>query len=312
MLGGFLAYHIISLVIGGVAISAMFILYLKSKSPKLPPLLLANLLLLLFVAALSYELYCGLIGLKTPFRGVVHEGEQFICLGLCVLLPRISRPPILSGFPKHVERGFAIASGLIAIAFGAFFLFPFPLTVYTGMYALIYADLSLALLYFSLSSMIFRRRTPPSTAIHHYNHALTILRGLTIALLPALFVVDFIGWMIPALAAIIPEDLSILPAFYVVMSLIMLVGSINEILEPVPPPEMPLLDETLLRRFNLSRREAEIMLLALQFLSYKEIGEELFISVGTVRTHLIHIYQKTGARNRLELSRIVHHGTASR
>jgi DNA-binding CsgD family transcriptional regulator len=117
--------------------------------------------------------------------------------------------------------------------------------------------------------------------------------------------------MIPALAARIPEDLSLLPAFYVLMSLITLVGSIKEILEP-PPPEPTLFDETLLRRFDLSKREAEILPLALEFLSYKEIGEKLFISVGTVRTHLIHIYQKTEARNRLDLLRIVHHELASR
>jgi DNA-binding CsgD family transcriptional regulator len=312
MLGSFLAYHIISIVIGGAAISSVFILYLKSKNAGLLPFLLANLLLLLFVAGLSYELYCELIGLKISLsRKVVHEAEQFICLGLCVLLPRVGRPPILGGFSERVEGAFAIASGLIALAFGAYFLFPFGATVYLGLYALIYVDLVLAIAYFALTAIIFRRRSPPSTAMRHYNSALTILRGLTIACLPALFVVDFFGWMIPALKALIPKDLSLLPAFYVVMSLIMVVGSINEILEPPPPERIPF-DETLLRRFDLSKREAEILPLALEFLSYKEIGERLFISVGTVRTHLIHIYQKTGARNRLDLLRIVHRGIPSR
>jgi len=308
MLGAFFVYHIISVVVGGATIAVVLILYLKSKNPKLPPLLVANLLLFLFVAALSYELYCDLLALNILARQVVHEAEQFICLGLCVLLPRVGRPPILGGFPKRAERDFAIASGLIALAFGAFFLFPFNWSVYVGMYGLIYADLSLALLYFACISIIFRRRSPPSSSMRHYTLALTILRGLTLVLFPGLLVVDFFGWMIPALDSLIPEDLSLLPAFYVLMSCIMLVGSIKEILEPEPVSEGVELDENLLRAYDLSRREAEVLPLVLQFLSYKEIGEQLFISVGTVRTHLIHIYQKTGVHNRLELLRIVHPG----
>jgi ATP/maltotriose-dependent transcriptional regulator MalT len=71
--------------------------------------------------------------------------------------------------------------------------------------------------------------------------------------------------------------------------------SIKEILEPEPVSEGVELDENLLCAYDLSRREAEVLPLVLQFLSYKEIGERLFISVGTVRTRLIHIYQKAGS-----------------
>jgi len=92
------------------------------------------------------------------------------------------------------------------------------------------------------------------------------------------------------------------------MSLIMLVGSIKEILEPEPLPELLKPDAAMIEKYDLSRRETEVLPLVLQFLTYKEIGGQLFISSGTVRTHLVHIYQKTGARNRLELSRIIQGG----
>jgi len=45
--------------------------------------------------------------------------------------------------------------------------------------------------------------------------------------------------------------------------------------------------------------------LVLRNLSYREIADRLYISPGTVRTHIIHIYQKTGVSARLELSRLV-------
>jgi LuxR family maltose regulon positive regulatory protein len=35
-------------------------------------------------------------------------------------------------------------------------------------------------------------------------------------------------------------------------------------------------------------------------LSYREIGDELFISMQTVKSHTARIYDKLGARNRLE------------
>lgn len=311
MLGAFFVYHLIAIVVGGATFAAVLILYLKSRNPRLLPLLIANLLLLIFVAALSYELYCDLLGLNVLARNIVHEAEQFIGLGLCVVIPRVGRPPIPGGFPRRAERDFAIASGLIALAFGAFFLFPFNNPVYLGMYGLIYADLSLALLYFVCISIIFRRLSSPSPAMRHYDLALTILRAITLALLPGLFIIDFFGWMIPIRAFRIPEGLSLLPAFTILMSFIMLVGSIKEILEPKAASEGVELDENLLRAFHFSKREAEVLPLVLQFLSYKEIGERLFISVGTVRTHLIHIYQKTGAHNRLELLRIIHPSMAT-
>jgi DNA-binding CsgD family transcriptional regulator len=60
---------------------------------------------------------------------------------------------------------------------------------------------------------------------------------------------------------------------------------------------------------TFSRREAEITALATTGLSCAEIGERLFVSVNTVKTHLQHVYDKAGVRNRVQLERyIVHRG----
>ena len=52
----------------------------------------------------------------------------------------------------------------------------------------------------------------------------------------------------------------------------------------------------------LSAREREVMLLAAEGLSNKEIAEQLEISNGTVKVHLQHIYCKLGIRNRTSLA----------
>ncbi len=50
----------------------------------------------------------------------------------------------------------------------------------------------------------------------------------------------------------------------------------------------------------LSAREREVLLLAAQGLSSKEVARRLFISERTVQTHLASIYDKLGSRNKTE------------
>ena len=58
-------------------------------------------------------------------------------------------------------------------------------------------------------------------------------------------------------------------------------------------------------RFNITGREKEIIHMIVEGYSNKEIGEKLFISLGTVKNHIYKIYQKTNVKNRIELSNLV-------
>jgi len=49
---------------------------------------------------------------------------------------------------------------------------------------------------------------------------------------------------------------------------------------------------------TLSPREVSVLSLVAQGASNREVGEELHISVATVKTHLVHIYEKLGVDNR--------------
>ena len=55
------------------------------------------------------------------------------------------------------------------------------------------------------------------------------------------------------------------------------------------------------RALGLSEREVEIAVLIARGRTNKEIGTELFISPGTVRTHVYNLYRKVGVGNRVEL-----------
>jgi DNA-binding CsgD family transcriptional regulator len=67
------------------------------------------------------------------------------------------------------------------------------------------------------------------------------------------------------------------------------------------------LETALQTRFNLSRRELDIIYCITRGLSDDEIGNKLYISRQTVHTHIKKIYKKLGVKNRVELYRIVMH-----
>ncbi|HUX84365.1 MAG TPA: response regulator transcription factor [Chitinophagaceae bacterium] len=56
----------------------------------------------------------------------------------------------------------------------------------------------------------------------------------------------------------------------------------------------------------LSSREAEILKFLVEGLDYRQIGERLFISPATVRTHIAHIYQKLHVNSRMQLIRLAY------
>jgi ABC-type sugar transport system ATPase subunit len=60
----------------------------------------------------------------------------------------------------------------------------------------------------------------------------------------------------------------------------------------------------LLERYGITDREKDIMLLLFKGYNNHEIGSNLAISINTVKTHIASIYQKTDAKNRVDLSNI--------
>lgn len=73
--------------------------------------------------------------------------------------------------------------------------------------------------------------------------------------------------------------------------------------EDAPGEAAPAIDPVpiIVERFGLTPRESDVLPLLLEGRTIQRIQETLFISAGTVSTHIRHIYQKTGSDNRQEL-----------
>ena len=63
--------------------------------------------------------------------------------------------------------------------------------------------------------------------------------------------------------------------------------------------------QELAKRFALTQREVEILLLLAQDKSSGDIAHKLFVALSTVKTHIKHIYQKLGIHSRRELYEIL-------
>jgi two-component system, NarL family, response regulator LiaR len=73
---------------------------------------------------------------------------------------------------------------------------------------------------------------------------------------------------------------------------------VKEIPVPAGQPFIP--DERKREDLGITRRELEILELMAQGMSNREIGEKLYVSENTVKTHSSRIFDKLGARRRTQ------------
>lgn len=67
-------------------------------------------------------------------------------------------------------------------------------------------------------------------------------------------------------------------------------------------PDTAGVDDDFIGKYNLTSREAGIVSLVINGKSNKEIAESNYLSIKTIKNHIYNIFQKTGVKNRLELT----------
>jgi DNA-binding CsgD family transcriptional regulator len=90
--------------------------------------------------------------------------------------------------------------------------------------------------------------------------------------------------------------------FYLALWSITAVGIILQYLSQSRTiPKKEAVEESLIEQYRISPREREVLDLVRKGYTNKEIGEQLFISMTTARTHVSRLLEKTGTSNRVEL-----------
>jgi len=76
----------------------------------------------------------------------------------------------------------------------------------------------------------------------------------------------------------------------------------------IPPPVAKDLNEAMkqfVEKYEISKREEEVIQQICEGKSNKEISEALFISLQTVKDHVYRIFIKTGVKNRVQLTNLI-------
>jgi DNA-binding CsgD family transcriptional regulator len=71
------------------------------------------------------------------------------------------------------------------------------------------------------------------------------------------------------------------------------------------PGSLLVLTPAIAGRFGLTPREVQAAQAVLDGATYKDAAKKLFVSPSTVKSHVLSVYQKTGAGNKIELLRMV-------
>ncbi len=101
----------------------------------------------------------------------------------------------------------------------------------------------------------------------------------------------------------LPDGFSFSAPYYFILNLVCLLLAGRYLLAGRAPERD--LSEVVLDKYNVTAREREVAIFIMKGMSNKQISDKAFISMTTVKTHIYNLFQKTGARNRVELINIL-------
>lgn len=195
---------------------------------------------------------------------------------------------------RQIEIPVKLKHGLIIIACLLIIVIVTPfLNVYRDyIEALVLAFLAVTV----LGSMILIRKTKPEKRILHResserNIALFILILIPLAITFEIFGVKFLN-LESSKISITP------PIIFIVLAISKMLDDINRL---SLFKHSNTIESQNVQNYNLTPREREIAELLIKGSSYAAIGEELFIALPTVKSHVSNIYRKVQVKNKIEL-----------
>lgn len=217
------------------------------------------------------------------------------CCGLTAAFPRMAHSLLNIKGRKWLEKTAAILAFVMIILYFATLRTRFNNWIINTNFIL----MTFSILYIILSNII-RMGIQKKGKVENTVFTLSI-SIITLILMPAFIMLDFFYDYIPFIHPYILKGFYTLPGFYFIWNLLFLIQMMKQQLQIKTKVLAFEINETNLSRFDLSVREIEILKLLIQGFSYKDIGKKVFIAPSTVKTHAIHIYQKTGAKNKIGL-----------
>jgi DNA-binding CsgD family transcriptional regulator len=288
-----LLYWIISFSIGFTTQIIVFLIYLKDKSPILKAYLLFMFFFSVLVITSGLKRYSDI---NLPFISsqisfyldiISITAESFIII-LCPLFAHSLLKKSPPAWRLFVFTAWAIIIFSIMNISFLFFIEVFPIvnTVFITSIFLVSV--------YAIAIVVLDFKQIKSKSIRRYIISLLIM-GLFVT---ATFIFDFII-NFEQKSAFVTSSFRVGVAIYLIWSLLTMFYAIKHYFD-IPKEIHQKLDE-LAAKYDISKREIEVISLIINGLSNKQIAYKLFISTGTVKRHVHNIFEKTNTKSRIEL-----------
>ena len=292
-----LALHALALAAGAAAIGQAAMIWLRYRKAVIRHYLLFQASTGTILLALAVDRYARLAGLADD---PAAEAIVWILQATGGLL-YIGASPFfyhsLMGLPMrrwHLAL-YLVVDVLAAGSAIAYVAAPGIIAVGVALNSLLFAMIALGLVLIAVSL--------GRTADPILRRALLVFLLLTVAFFPLMWADSAIGWL-PLLAGLAPLDGLAFPLYFLALNCLSIAFGLRYLNRPAYT-EGGTPTAFFLEHFGITAREAAVIGLLLEGISGKDIADRLYISAKTVENHVTNIYRKVGAKNRVQLFRLI-------
>jgi DNA-binding CsgD family transcriptional regulator len=242
--------------------------------------------LLLLIVALTYRQIFDVLSISTETDLFTQISRVLVGLATPLNVLEERRHKINPIFKKGI---FALSVGLLLLVFAGYFL---------GVLKAIHYVVMVFLVTTVVFSMILIRKTKPRVNLANREKMDRFFAITFMIVVPLTFLANYLAEY---------NDITIRIGFTLPMVFILLAGNkIGDDMQRLSlfKSEKTIKDQNLIN-YSLTNREKEIVYLLVKGASYKQISEELFVSLPTVKTHVTNIYKKCKINNKIELITLV-------
>jgi DNA-binding CsgD family transcriptional regulator len=281
--------------------SLLFIAYFKGKHSLIRYYLVTTFLMTVLVTTMLVAIY------SYTFR-IVPQVLRWLGLFANILFYGLMSQWIIVDYPAKVALRHRVAdrvskiAAILLCAFAIFLFFFFE--KYFFLTSLINVFFAFAALVINIL-IVFpeKKAVDVKDGVNWDFYAKIILSIYTMAYI-AYAVLYIIFHKVFILFSFLAESYTITPITYLFTQLFSIIFLVRSLGKPSYHIKHAAIDPKAAERFDFSERETEIAAKLIEGMSYKSIGQSLFISPDTVKSHVKSIYRKTGVNKRMELIRV--------
>ena len=189
-----------------------------------------------------------------------------------------------------IKRGLFIISGILLLMIIGNKVFQFI----TFIDNLVILFLGIAV----ISSMLIVRNSKPQLRIKHREKQERVMAVVFLVFMPITLFIDFFSERVRFLSYFDSDFKLTLPVLFILLAA-------SKFFDDLTRLSLFRIDNSIQQQnadnYQLTQREREIAELLIRGYSYSKIGEALFISIPTVKTHVTNIYRKVNVSNKMEL-----------